>query len=151
MAGSINKVTLLGNVGGQPEIRNTQITGEELAFFSLATTEKWKDKNTGEQKEKTDWHRIVIFSPGLVTITKEYVHKGSRIYVEGKIQTREYETSDGIKRYATEVILARYNSSLILLDTKKGTTENSGPNTDTDPNIKSDAQDDNYDNNEIPF
>ena len=119
MAGSINKVILVGNVGSQPEIKVTQLAGEELATFSIATSEKWKDKNSGEQKEKTDWHRIVVFVPGLVRVVKEYVNKGSKLYIEGKMQTREYEGNDGVKRYTTEVLLTQYSSTLVLLDSKK--------------------------------
>ena len=99
MAGSVNKVIIVGNVGNQPEIRVTQASGEEIATFSLATSEGWKDKNTGEQKEKTDWHRVVVFSSGLVRIIKEYVHKGSKLYIEGKLRTREYEDEAGSKIY----------------------------------------------------
>lgn len=98
MSGSVNKVILVGNVGSQPEVRSIQSTGEELVTFSLATSEKWKDRNTGENKEKTDWHRIVVFSPGLVKIIKSYVTKGSKLYLEGKLQTREYQDSDGVKK-----------------------------------------------------
>ena len=119
MAGSINKVILVGNVGSQPEIKSTQSTSEGLATFSIATSEKWKDKKSGEQKEKTDWHRIVVFAPGLVRVVREYVNKGSKLYIEGKMQTREYEGNDGIKRYTTEVLLTQYSSTLVLLDSKK--------------------------------
>ncbi|WPX97329.1 single-stranded DNA-binding protein [Candidatus Bandiella euplotis] len=121
MSGSVNKVILVGNVGSQPEVRSIQSTGEELVTFSLATSEKWKDRNTGENKEKTDWHRIVVFSPGLVKIIKSYVTKGSKLYLEGKLQTREYQDSDGVKKYTTEVVLTQYNSALTLLDSKKDT------------------------------
>ena len=119
MAGSINKVIIVGNVGNQPEIRLTQASGEELATFSVATSERWKDKSTGEQKEKTEWHRVVVFSPGLVRVVKEYVHKGSKLYIEGKLKTREYEDESGVKKYTTEIVLASYSSTLVLLDTKK--------------------------------
>jgi single-strand DNA-binding protein len=88
MAGSVNKVIIVGNVGNQPEIRVTQASGEELATFSLATSERWKDKSTGEQKEKTDWHKVVVFAPGLVRVIKEYVHKGSKLYIEGEITNK---------------------------------------------------------------
>ena len=99
MATSINKVIIVGNVGNQPEVKNIQVTGDELATFSIATSEKWKDKNTNEQKEKTDWHKVVVFAPNLVKIIKEYVNKGSRLYIEGKIQTREYQGNDGLRKY----------------------------------------------------
>lgn len=123
MAGSVNKVIIVGNVGNQPEIRVTQASGEELATFSLATSERWKDKNTGEQKEKTDWHRIVVFSPGLVRVVKEYVHKGSKLYIEGKLRTREYEDESGVKKYTTEIVLASYSGTLVLLDSKKDSND----------------------------
>ena len=118
MAGSINKVILVGNVGSDPEIKTTQVGGE-IANFSIATSEKWKDKTSGEMKEKTDWTRVVVFSPGLVKIIKEYVNKGSKLYVEGKLQTREYDDAQGNKRYSTEVVLSQYNSHLVLLDSRK--------------------------------
>ena len=162
MAGSINKVILVGNVGNQPEIRATQLTGEELATFSIATSEKWKDKNSGEQKEKTDWHRVVVFAPGLVRVVKEYVNKGSKLYIEGKMQTREYEGNDG-KRYTTEVILAQYNSTLVLLDSKKDSMDfgvptnnrysspTSAENTQQTSNNDQDSKKDDFNVDDIPF
>ena len=128
MAGSVNKVIIVGNVGNQPEIRVTQASGEELATFSLATSERWKDKNSGEQKEKTDWHRVVVFSPGLVRVVKEYVNKGSKLYIEGKLRTREYEDESGIKKYTTEIVLASYSGTLVLLDAKRDSQEFPGLN-----------------------
>jgi single-strand DNA-binding protein len=128
MAGSVNKVIIVGNVGNQPEIRATQASGEELATFSLATSERWKDKNSGEQKEKTDWHRVVVFSPGLVRVVKEYVNKGSKLYIEGKLRTREYEDESGIKKYTTEIVLASYSGTLVLLDAKRDSQEFPGLN-----------------------
>ena len=128
MAGSVNKVIIVGNVGNQPEIRATQASGEELATFSLATSERWKDKNSGEQKEKTDWHRVVVFSPGLVRVVKEYVNKGSKLYIEGKLRTREYEDESGIKKYTTEIVLASYSGTLVLLDAKRDSQEFLGLN-----------------------
>ena len=160
MVGSVNKVILVGNVGINPEIKNIQSTGEELATFSIATSEKWKDKSSGELREKTDWHRIVVFSPGLVKIVKEYVHKGTRLYIEGKIQTRDYETSDGIKKYATEIILAQYNSNIVLLNSKKDNTEAMGNikgthdfrvSDDSHQNILDKKEDDVLIKDEIPF
>ena len=128
MVGSVNKVIIVGNVGNQPEIRATQASGEELATFSLATSERWKDKNSGEQKEKTDWHRVVVFSPGLVRVVKEYVNKGSKLYIEGKLRTREYEDESGIKKYTTEIVLASYSGTLVLLDAKRDSQEFPGLN-----------------------
>lgn len=112
---SINKVILVGNVGGDPEVRSTS-DGREIATFSLATSESWKDKNTGEKKDKTEWHRIVIFSQGLVGIAKNYVKKGSKLYIEGQLQTRKWTDNSGVEKYTTEVILQNFNSTLQLLD-----------------------------------
>ncbi len=117
MAGSLNKVTLLGNVGRDPEIRSIS-DGKELASFTLATSETWKDRATGERKEKTEWHRIVVFSEGLVGVVKNYVKKGSKIYIEGALQTRKWVDNAGQEKYTTEIILQGFNSSLILLDSK---------------------------------
>ena len=112
---SLNKVTLIGNVGQDPEIRSTQ-DGRELANFSLATTENWKDKNTGERQSKTEWHRIVVFSQGLVGVIKNYVKKGSKLYIEGALQTRKWTDKSGIEKYTTEIVLQNYNSNLQILN-----------------------------------
>ena len=117
MAGSINKVILVGNLGNDPEIRSTQ-DGRELANLSIATTESWKDKNTGERKDKTEWHRVVIFSPGLVTVAKNYLRKGSKVYLEGALQTRKWQDQSGQDKYSTEVVLQGFGSSLVMLDSK---------------------------------
>jgi single-strand DNA-binding protein len=119
MAGSVNKVILVGNLGKDPEIRSTQ-DGREIASFSLATSETWKDKNSGERKEKTEWHNIVIFNPNLVTVVKNYVKKGSKLYIEGALQTRKWTDKEGHDRYSTEVVLQNYNGSLTMLDGNKG-------------------------------
>ena len=121
---SVNKVILIGNVGQDPEIKSTG-DGRELATFSLATTESWKDKNSGERKDKTEWHRIVVFSPGLVNIVKNYVKKGSKLYLEGQIQTRKWTDNAGIDKYSTEIILQNFNSILQMLDSNRN---NSGSN-----------------------
>ena len=118
---SLNKVTLIGNLGKDPEIRATK-DGREIASFSLATTESWKDKNSGERKDKTEWHRIVVFSQGLVGIIKQYVKKGSKLYIEGALQTRMWE-KDGVKHYTTEIVLQNYNSNLQMLGSKDGNKE----------------------------
>ena len=118
MAGSVNKVILVGNLGRDPEVRHSQ-AGAKIVNFSLATSETWKDKNTGERREKTEWHRVVIFSEGLARIAESYLRKGSKVYIEGSLQTREYE-KDGIKRYSTEVVLQGFNSTMTMLDTKGG-------------------------------
>ncbi len=116
MAGSVNKVILIGNLGRDPEVRHSQ-AGAKIVNFSLATSESWKDKTTGERREKTEWHRVVIFSEGLAGIAEQYLRKGSKVYIEGALQTREYE-KDGIKRYSTEVVLQGFNSTMTMLDTK---------------------------------
>jgi single-strand DNA-binding protein len=117
MAGSVNKVILVGNLGKDPEIRATQ-DGKEIASLTLATSDSWKDRNTGERKERTEWHRVVIFNDGLVNIAKNYLHKGSKVYIEGSLQTRKYTDSSGVEKYSTEVVLQNYNGSLTMLDTK---------------------------------
>jgi len=122
MAGSLNEVTLIGNLGRDPEIRTTR-DGKEIANFSLATSEVWKDKATGEKKEKTEWHNIVIFSEGLTRIAKTYLKKGSKIYLKGQLQTRKWADNTGQDRYTTEVVLQNFNATLILLDSKTGAGE----------------------------
>lgn len=117
MAGSLNKVTLIGNLGRDPEIRTTG-EGKEIANLSLATTETWKDRVTGEKREKTEWHRVVIFNEGLVSIIKNYVKKGGKLYIEGALQTRKWNDNSGQEKYTTEVVLQNFNSQLILLDSK---------------------------------
>ena len=117
MVGSVNKVILLGNLGRDPEIRSLQ-SGSKMASFSLATSKRWKDKSTQEQKDKTSWHNIVIFGDGLVNIVEKYVKKGSKVYVEGELNTRKWQDQDGNDRYTTEVVLQGYNCNLTLLDSK---------------------------------
>ena len=114
MSGSVNKVILLGNLGRDPEIRSMQ-SGKKMASFSIATSKRWKDRNTQEQKENTSWHNIVVFNEGLVDVIEKYVKKGSKIYVEGELSTRKYQDKDGNDRYTTEVILQGYNSNLTML------------------------------------
>jgi len=118
MAGSLNKVTLIGNLGADPDVRTMQ-NGGEVCNLSVATTDSWKDKNTGERREKTEWHRVVVFSPGLVTVCKNYLKKGSKVYLEGQLETRSWE-QDGQKKYTTEVVLKNFNSSMIMLDARGG-------------------------------
>lgn len=118
MAGSVNKVILVGNTGADPEVRSMQ-DGREMATFSLATSDSWKDRD-GNRRDKTEWHRVVIFSPGLVGIVKQYVKKGAKLYIEGQLQTRKYTDKSGIERYSTEVVLSAYNSSLTMLDSRQG-------------------------------
>ena len=115
---SINKVILLGNVGGDPVIRSTQ-DGKKIATFSLATSEKWKDKSSNEAREKTEWHRIVVFSEGLVGIIEKYVKKGSKLFVEGSLQTRKWTGNDGQEKYTTEIVLQGFNNKLEIIDNRK--------------------------------
>lgn len=123
MAGSLNKVTLIGNLGRDPEIRTTG-EGKEIANLSLATTDTWKDRISGEKKEKTEWHRVVIFNEGLVSVVKNYVKKGSKLYIEGSLQTRKWNDNSGQEKYTTEIVLQNFNSQLILLDSKNTTDHN---------------------------
>ena len=121
MSGSVNKVILLGNLGRDPEIRSMQ-SGKKMASFSIATSKKWKDRNTQEQKENTSWHNIVVFNEGLVEVIEKYVKKGSKIYVEGELSTRKYQDKDGNERYTTEVVLQGYNSTLTMLGSATGSS-----------------------------
>ena len=117
MSGSVNKVILLGNLGRDPEIRSMQ-SGKKMASFSIATSKRWKDRNTQEQKENTSWHNIVVFNEGLVDVIEKYIKKGSKIYVEGELSTRKYQDNDGNDKYTTEVVLQGYNSTLTMLDSR---------------------------------
>jgi single-strand DNA-binding protein len=115
MAGSVNKVILIGNLGRDPEIRTTQ-SGDKLANLSLATSENWRDKSSGERRERTEWHRVVVFNDHLVNVIEKYLRKGSKIYVEGQLQTRKWTDNQGQERYSTEVVLQRYRGELTMLD-----------------------------------
>ncbi len=119
MAGSVNKVILVGNVGKDPEIRRTQ-DGRPIANLSLATSETWRDKATGERKEKTEWHRVVVFSEPLCKVVEQYVRKGSKLYIEGQLQTRKWTDQSGVEKYSTEVVLQGYNAALTMLDGRPG-------------------------------
>ena len=114
MAGSVNKVTLVGNLGRDPEVRSTQ-DGAKIVQLSLATSERWKDRNTGEQRERTEWHRVVIFNENLGRIAEQYLRKGSTCYIEGQLQTRKWTDNQGVEKYTTEVVLQRYRGELTLL------------------------------------
>lgn len=114
---AINKVILVGNVGKDPEVR-TMSNGNDVATFSLATTDVWKDKTTHERKEKTEWHRIVVYSPGLANIVKLYVKKGTKLYIEGALQTRKWVGNDGLEKYTTEIVLQGFNAVLQILDSR---------------------------------
>ena len=117
MAGSVNKVILVGNLGRDPEARFTQ-DGTKIVNFSMATSESWKDKSSGERREKTEWHRVVIFNENLAEIAEKYLHKGSKVYVEGQLQTRKWQGNDGVEKYTTEVILNRFRGELTMLDSR---------------------------------
>ena len=116
MSGSLNKVMLIGRLGADPEVRDTK-TGGRFATFSLATSERWKDKS-GEQQERTEWNRVVVFQEGLIPVIEQYVTKGSNVFIEGKLQTRKYEDKDGVEKYTTEVVLQGFNSTFTMLDSK---------------------------------
>ncbi|WP_336171676.1 single-stranded DNA-binding protein [Ensifer sp. MJa1] len=122
MAGSVNKVILVGNVGADPEVRRTQ-DGRAIATINLATSETWRDRDSGERREKTEWHRVVIFSENLAKVAENYVKKGSKLYIEGQLHTRKWQDSNGNDRYSTEVVLQGFNSVLTMLD---GRREGSG-------------------------
>jgi len=119
MAGSVNKVILVGNLGRDPEIRSTQ-DGTKVANLSLATSENWRDKNTGERKERTEWHRVVVFNERLVDVIEKYVKKGSKLYIEGALQTRKWTDNAGAEKYTTEVVLQRFRGELTMLDGARG-------------------------------
>lgn len=119
MAGSVNKVILVGNLGADPEIRRTQ-DGRPIANLRIATSESWKDKNTGEKREKTEWHRVVIFNEGLCRVVEQYLKKGAKVYLEGQLQTRKWQDQTGQDRYSTEVVLQGFNSVLTMLDSPGG-------------------------------
>ena len=115
MAGSVNKVILIGNLGADPEVRNTQ-DGRPIVNLRIATSESWKDRNSGERKERTEWHRVVIFSEPLARVAEQYLKKGSKVYIEGQLQTRKWEDQNGQERYSTEVVLQGFNAALTMLD-----------------------------------
>lgn len=119
MAGSINKVILVGNLGSDPEVRRMQ-DNRPVVNLSIATSESWKDKNTGERREKTEWHRVVIFNEGLCRIAENYLKKGSKVYLEGSLQTRKWQDNNGNDKYSTEVVLQGFNGNLTMLDSRNG-------------------------------
>jgi single-strand DNA-binding protein len=119
MAGSVNKVILVGNLGADPEVRRTQ-DGRPIVNLRVATSDTWRDKNTGERREKTEWHRVVIFSEGLAKVAEQYLKKGSKVYLEGSLQTRKYQDQQGQDRYSTEIVLQGFNSTLTMLDRAGG-------------------------------
>ncbi|NEW90334.1 single-stranded DNA-binding protein [Rhodopseudomonas sp. BR0M22] len=119
MAGSVNKVILVGNLGADPEIKRTQ-DGRPIANLRIATSESWRDRASGERKEKTEWHRVVIFNEGLCKVAEQYLRKGAKVYIEGQLQTRKWTDQSGAERYSTEVVLQNFNSNLTMLDGRSG-------------------------------
>ena len=120
MAGSLNKVTLIGNLGKDPEVRSTQ-NGNKVCNLTVATSESWKDKSTGEKKEQTEWHRVVIWNENLIGVVEKYATKGMKVYVEGKLQTKKYTDKDGVEKYATEVVLNNFDGKVLFLsDNRNG-------------------------------
>ena len=115
MVGSINKVILVGNLGADPRVSTSQ-SGAKIVNLSIATTDSWKDKVSGERKERTEWHRVVVFNPQLAEVAEKYLHKGSKVFLEGQLQTRKYEDASGQEKYTTEVVLQNFNSNLVMLD-----------------------------------
>ncbi|MGQ0486482.1 MAG: single-stranded DNA-binding protein [Hyphomicrobiales bacterium] len=126
MAGSVNKVILVGNLGRDPEVRHTQ-DGKPIVNLSVATSESWRDKNTGERKEKTEWHRVVIFNENLAKVAEQYLKKGAKVFIEGQLQTRKYTDNSGVEKYSTEVVLQNYRGELTMLDAR-GSGETAGQN-----------------------
>ena len=149
MAGSLNKVLLIGRLGADPEIKQ-MVNGKSVARLSLATSQSWKDKATGEKKEKTEWHRIVVFNEGLVNVVQQYLKKGAQIYVEGQLSTRKWkDEQSGQDKYSTEILIQGYNSSLTMLG---GGNQNSIPPQENKQNLESNANEASNDlDDDIPF
>ena len=152
MAGSLNKVLLIGRLGADPEIKQ-MVNGKNVARMSIATSNTWKDKNTGEKKEKTEWHRVVIFNEGLVNIVQQYVKKGSQVYIEGQLTTRKWrDEKSGLDRYSTEVVLQGFNSSFKILSSKNNQIENLQNNNTDKSSLSNDENTSSSDlDDEIPF
>ncbi len=125
MAGSLNKVMIIGNLGADPDVRN-MTSGDEVCNLSIATSESWNDKASGERKERTQWHKIVIFNPNLVKVAKNYLKKGSKVFIEGQIETRKWTDKEGKDQYTTEIVLRPYRGELTMLDSKGGSAANDG-------------------------
>ena len=153
MAGSLNKVQLIGRLGADPEIKQ-MVNGKSVARLSVATSQSWKDKSSGERKEKTEWHRVVIFNEGLVNVVQQYVKKGANVYVEGQLTTRKWkDESSGQDKYSTEIVLQGYNSSLTMLDSRNNVSGNSNlvsENKSSLPNENLNQENSDLDD-EIPF
>ena len=153
MAGSLNKVLLIGRLGADPEIKQ-MINGKSVARLSLATSQSWKDKNTGERKEKTEWHRVVVFNEGLINVIKQYIKKGSQLYIEGQLSTRKWkDEKSGQDKYSTEIVLQGYNSTLTMLGGKNSQSESSQDPTSQPSSLPTNevSQTSNDLDDEIPF
>ena len=152
MAGSLNKVLLIGRLGADPEIKQMS-NGKNVARMSLATSDSWKDKNTGEKKEKTEWHRVVIFNEGLVNVVQQYVKKGAQVYIEGQLTTRKWkDEKSGLDRYSTEVVLQGFNSTFKILSSKSNQIENLQDNTPEKSSLPNNESTQSNDlDDEIPF
>ena len=153
MAGSLNKVLLIGRLGADPEIKQ-MVNGKSVARLSVATSQTWKDKSSGERKEKTEWHRVVIFNEGLVNVVQQYLKKGANVYVEGQLSTRKWkDEASGQDKYSTEIVLQGYNSSLTMLDGKNSKSDNTNLVTENKSSLPSDnLNQENADlDDEIPF
>ena len=145
MSGSVNKCIIVGNLGRDPEVRAMQ-SGDKVCNLSVATSERWKDKSSGEMQEKSDWHRVVIFDQKIAEVAEKYLAKGSKVYLEGQIQTRKWTDNSGVEKYSTEVVLQRFRGQLVMLDAKgaQGGGQSQAPAPQAD-------QDDDLDSEEIPF
>ena len=148
MAGSVNKVILIGNLGKDPEVRNSQ-AGDKIVSFSIATSESWNDKTSGERKERTEWHRVVVFNEQIAGVAEKYLKKGSKVYVEGQLQTRKWTDQSGQEKYTTEIVLARFKGEMTMLSSANGgersATHSEGSGSGYLPRTGSDMDDD------IPF
>ena len=148
MAGSVNKVILVGNLGKDPDVRRTN-AGDPIVNLSVATSETWRDKGTGERKEKTEWHRVVIFNENLAKVAEQYLRKGSKVFLEGQLQTRKWTDKDGAERYSTEVVLSRFRGEMVLLDSRgdsSGAPARTGSSSEPPASFERNEMDD-----EIPF
>ncbi len=152
MAGSLNKVLLIGRLGADPDIKQ-MVNGKNVARLSIATSNTWKDKNTGEKKEKTEWHRVVIFNEGLVNVVQQYVKKGTQVYIEGQLSTRKWrDEKAGLDKYSTEIVLQGFNSSFKILSSKNSQIENFQDNSDEKSSLPNEGSVPSNDlDDEIPF
>ncbi|MHC5307550.1 single-stranded DNA-binding protein [Bartonella sp. LJL80] len=156
MAGSVNKAIIIGNVGADPDIRRMQ-SGDQVASLRIATSESWRDRNTGERKEKTEWHSVVVFNEGLVKVVEQYVKKGAKLYIEGQLQTRRWQDQQGNDRYTTEIVLQKFRGELQMLDGKGGNDERSAQSQQTSTTTSNQyaehtgAYSRDLDDSEVPF